>query len=53
MTGRAYQQSKRWSGRGIAAPQCTPMATRTTAAVAFLNDHGIGWPLGTGDLPSG
>ena len=53
MTGQAYLQSKPRYGSGIAAPVCTPMATRTTVAWSFLNDHGIRWPLGTGDLPSG
>lgn len=52
MTGQAYRQSKPL-GTGIAARPCTPMATRTTAAWSFLDDHGITWPLGTGDLPSG
>lgn len=53
MTGQAYRQVKPRGGSGIAAPSCTPMATRTTNGRSFLNDHGIGWPLGTGDLPSG
>jgi hypothetical protein len=53
MTGQVYQQTKWWDGRGIAARECTPMATRTTATVSFINDHGLGWPLGTGELPSG
>lgn len=53
MTGQAYRQVKPRGGCGIAAPSWTPMATRATTAPSFLNDHGIGWPLGTGDFPSG
>lgn len=62
MTEQAYQQSKPWvagwrdaavAGCGAAAPAGTPMASRTTAGRSFLNDHGISWPMGTGDLPSG
>ena len=52
MTGQAYEL-KPWDGPGIAAPSCTPMASRTTTTVSFLNDHGIGWPMGTGENPSG